>query len=105
MTKSERERLKKECEMGLHAASYEVLLKAELRKERRREKHAKTLAAKVHRDLLVENAELKKERDMYRTACKAYLSEIDDLMDKLRKLALLTTATFPKPEEKSPQTF
>lgn len=104
MTKSERERLKSECDAGLHAASYEVLLKAELRKERRREKHAKTLAAKVHRDLLSENAELKKERDMYKTACKAYLSEIEDLMDKLRKLALLTTATFPRPAEKFPRT-
>lgn len=44
MTKSEKEQLKRECEMGLHAASYEVLLKLEQRKERRREKHAKTVA-------------------------------------------------------------
>lgn len=41
---------------------------------------------------------------MYRTACKAYLSEIDDLMGRLREAELLTTATFPRPEEKSPRT-
>lgn len=87
MTKSEKERLKQECEMGLHAASYEVLLKAELRKERRLEKRRKTLAMNAQKELLAENERLKAEVSRLDLLTKTLMAENASYQAALAKLA------------------
>lgn len=73
--------------MGLHAASYEVLLKAELRKERRLEKRRKTLAMNAQKELLAENERLKAEVSRLDLLTKTLMAENASYQNALAKLA------------------
>lgn len=77
MTKSQKERLKKECEMGLHCADYESLVKSIEKEERAKMKRQKTriarIAQKTVAETFAENQRLKQELE----AKNARISELE----------------------------
>ena len=77
MTKSQKERLKKECEMGLHCADYESLVKSIEKEERAKMKRQKTRIARIAQKTVIEtfaeNQRLKQELE----AKNARISELE----------------------------
>lgn len=82
MTKIEKENLRKECEMGLHALPADVLIKDQEKKERSEKKRKETIAKNAAREVL---SELKTENDNLKTEINGLNAELSEASKKLEE--------------------